>query len=410
MSGTRSVASAVFAVAITLIFTVLAPQFAEAQTFTVLHAFKGGTDGFWPDGGLGRDASGNLYGVTNAGGGSPACHEGCGTIYKVDTHNKETILYSFTGGADGSYPFPVVLDAADNLYGTTIWGGNPNCDGYASCGVVFKLDTKGKFAVLHTFTGGSDGANPEATLVLDAEGNLYGTTLTGGAGGGCANQYPPGCGVVFKVDKSGNETILLAFDGTHGSNPSGSLLLDEQGTLFGTTTQGGIYNNGTVFKLKKSRKEIVLHNFTGNSPDAGDPYDGLVRDSAGNLYGTTEGHPEGSNIFGTVFKLSDQGGPMTELFSFDLVDGGYPLAGLVREKAGNLYGTTNSGGGGCQANVCGTVYKVDKNGNETILYNFQGKGDGGNPGSLLVLDGAGNLYGTSLPGAHNDGVVFEITP
>jgi len=328
------------------------------------------------------------------------------------------VLYRFSGGADGWYPFPVILDSAGNLYGATIWGGSPNCQGHGNCGVVFKLDTAGKFSVLHSFTGGKDGTNPESQLVMDTAGNLYGTTVAGGAGGGCLNQNPPGCGTVFKLDKDGNETVLHAFNGEDGADPSAGLLLDRDGTIYGATIDGGTYAtqifadqsiccHGTIFKLDKRGRVTVLHSFTGLRPDNGVPYDGLIEDDKGILYGTTEFHPPGSNIFGTVFSLNKKGGPVSELFTFDLEDGGYPVAGLIRDNSGNLYGTTLGGGHGCQ---CGTVFKLDPQGRETILHKFTQKTDGAAPQSILVRDDAGNLYGTALYGAHHNGVVFKITP
>ncbi len=395
-----------------VLFAVSAAHAAAAHGFKILYAFKGGTDGDEPSGGLARDAAGNLYGGTVAGGGSSNCSEGCGTVFKLDARGNESVLYSFTGEADGQYPSPVVLDTSGNIYGTTLWGGNPDCQGWGSCGVVYKLDTTGKLTILHTFEGSTDGMNPEAPLVMDSAGNLYGTTLAGGGGGGCIENNPPGCGTVFKVDKGGNETVVYAFSGSDGANPAAGLLLDSTGTLYGSTTEGGTYNSGTIFKIGKYGKETVLHSFTGQSPDNGVPYDGLTSDNAGNLYGTTEGHPEGTNIYGTVFKLARKGWVMSELFDFDLCDGGYPEAGLVRDPKGTLYGTTLSGGhdrdGRCVGG--GTAFEVDKSGAETTLKNFGGRKNGVAPQSIPVQDQGGNLYGTAQGGPHGNGVVFEITP
>jgi uncharacterized repeat protein (TIGR03803 family) len=395
--------------AIFLSAAVFAPLPATAQKLKVLYEFKGGEDGLEPSGGLVQDAAGNFYGTTISGGGSTNCHEGCGTVYKLDTHGKETVLYRFTGLSDGQYPWPVVLDKAGNIYGTTFQGGISNCENYGSCGVVYKLEPGGTFTVLHTFKGepNSDGANPESGLVMDSSGNLYGTTVDGGTPGGCPNWYPPGCGTVYKIDTHGKETILHYFDGEDGQNPSAGLILDRQGDLYGSTLNGA-YRFGTVFKLSPDGKETVLHNFSGGPPDNGYPYDGLARDDTGNLYGTTEWHPSGSNIYGTVFKLSPKGDALTTLFTFDLLDGGYPLSGLIRDSAGTLYGTT-AYGGNCKYNGCGTVFRVDRNGDETVLYNFHTGPDGHAPSGILLRDQAGNLYGTSQGGTHHAGLIYEIT-
>jgi uncharacterized repeat protein (TIGR03803 family) len=390
----------------------VAPPSAHARNFEILYAFKGGSDGSWPNGGVAQDASGNLYGATTSGGGSANCSGGCGTVYKLDRQRKESVLYRFTGEADGQYPFPVILDASGNVYGATLWGGNPDCQGYGSCGVVYKLDPSGTQTVLHTFEGTSDGANPEAALVMDSAGNLYGTTLAGGSGGGCSDYNPPGCGTVFEVSSSGPETVLHAFTGEDGANPSAALLLDLAGNLYGSTLTGGTYDYGTIFKLSKSGKLTVLHEFTGSSPDNGYPYDGLTSDSAGNLYGTTEWHPSGADVFGTVFELSPKSRTLTTLYSFDLCDGGYPVAGLLRDPNGILYGTTLSGGknhnGLCVGG--GTVFELDKKGGEFTLDVFGGKKKGSAPQSILLQDKAGNLYGTALDGPKQNGIVFKITP
>ena len=214
---------------------------------------------------------------------------------------------------------------------------------------------------------------------------------------------------VAQVDTNGNESVLYAFKGSDGADPSAGLLLDSAGNLYGSTLEGGTYNSGTIFKLGKDGKETVLHHFTGQSPDNGYPYDGLISDGAGNFYGTTEGHPEGSNIYGTVFRLTEKTRAMTELFSFDLLDGGYPLAGLLRDAKGNLYGTTLSGGS-CNYNQCGVVFEVDRNGNETTLHNFSEGKQGEAPQTILVQDKAGNLYGTALRGPARNGIVYRIKP
>lgn len=254
---------------------------------------------------------------------------------------------------------------------------------------------------LHTFSGssGDDGADSYAPLVQDSAGNLYGTTAAGGV---LRNQ-----GTVFRVDTSGNETVLYSFTGgADGGNPRSGLLLDVAGNLYGITAGGGIFpGQGVVFKLDPSGVETVLHTLT--TADGSGSASGLIRDPSGNYYGTTE--LGGAYNQGVVFKV-DPSGNYSVLHSFGkrgVVDGSEPYAGLVRDAAGNLYGTTFGGG----RYGSGTVYKIDVSGNESVLYSFRGGSDGELPSSSLVLDVAGNLYGTTdAGGTHNVGTVFKVSP
>ena len=362
-------------------------------SYSVLHSFNPQPDGGHPFAGLSRDAAGNLYGTTPWGGAA-----GSGTVFKADSNGNETVLYSFTGGSDGAVPFSgLVRDAAGNLYGTTLSGGA------SSSGTVFKVDLAGNETVLYNFAGGSDGAAPFAGLVLDAAGSLYGTTQSGGASSS---------GTIFKVDSAGNETVLYNFTGgSDGANPIAGLVLDAAGNLYGTTNVGGTMGSGAVFKLDSFGNDTVLYSFTGGS-DGGSPVASLVRDKAGNLYGTANLGGAAGN--GTVFKL-DSNGNETVLYSFaGGSDGANPVAGLVRDAVGNLYGTTNLGG----ATGNGTVFKVDSTGNETVLYSFTGGSDGASPKAGLVFDATGNLYGTTPSGGvsgctivytSNCGVLFKLT-
>ncbi len=238
-----------------------------------------------------RDSSGNLCGTTFSGGDA-----GYGTVFKLDATGKETVLYSFTGGKDGAYPgLGVVRDAAGNLYGTTDYGGNLSCAHHvgSGCGTVFKLDQNGNKTLLHSFTGDADGAFGSA-LTQDAAGNLYGTTQLGG-------DPTCNCGTVFKMYPNGGEIVLYTFTGgADGSSPIGQLAHDAAGNLYGTTNSGGAFKSGTVFKLDKTGKETVLHTFTG--ADGAYPTTGVILDKAGNLYGTTNNG--GAFGFGTVFKLT----------------------------------------------------------------------------------------------------------
>jgi uncharacterized repeat protein (TIGR03803 family) len=261
------------------------------------------------------------------------------------------------------------------------------------------------FSVLHSFTGPPDGAFPSyGSLVRDSAGNLYGTTPAGGTSTTCSSASTAGCGVVFKLDPTGNETVLYSFSGVpDGADPEGSLVLDASGNLYGTTSQGGASNLGTVFKLNATGKEAVLYSFDGTGGEY--PSGSLVRDAAGNLYGTALGG------FGVVFKV-DPTGNETVLHSFGPApDGSGPQGGLVQDSVGNLYGTTNGGGiSSCvyytgvapfKQGGCGTVFKMDTSGKETVLYSFSGSDqgpDGARPWAGVVLDAGGNLYGTTTEG------------
>jgi uncharacterized repeat protein (TIGR03803 family) len=294
---------------------------------SVLYGFTGQTDGSNPYSGLVRDSSGNFYGTTFLGGdlACPTNRLGCGTVFKLDETGIETVLYSFLGyPMDGAYPNGIIEDAAGNLYGTTQDGG----------GTVFKVAPSGKETVLYRFTGGADGSTPVSNLIRDAAGNLYGTTLYGGA-----SNY----GTVFKVDTAtGAETVLHNFaGGSDGKHPYGGLILDAAGNLYGTTSGGGTSGFGIVFKIGAG-KEKVLHSFAGYPTDGAYPAASLIRDAIGNLYGTTAN--SGAFNFGTVFKVSATG-KETVLYSFTGgSDGAFPQSSLIRDAEGNLYGTTfNSG-------------------------------------------------------------------
>jgi uncharacterized repeat protein (TIGR03803 family) len=378
-------------------------QANAAPTYTILYAFTGTPDGAQPNGGLVRDAAGNLYGTTFYGGAG-----GIGAVFKLDTTGKETVLYSFTGGPGGNYPNGgLVLDAAGNLYGTTSEGGQVPF----GFGVVFKLDTTGNETVLHTFTGGTDGGYPFAGLVRDAAGNLYGTAPSGG-NPACED----GCGVVYKVDTTGQETVLYSFTGEpDGLAPFSALIRDALGNLYGTTVGGGAFGRGIVFKLDTAGKETVLHSFAGYPSDGegggftiGGP--SLVRDSLGNFYGATSSG--GAFRHGVVFELNTAG-KETVLHNFTGgLDGGNPTPGLVRDSSGNLYGTAFAGGAGdCGGGGCGVAFKLDKTGKVTVLHSFALTPVFGPPypNGNLIRDSAGNLYGTTVD-ENGFGTVFKLMP
>ena len=402
----RNKLGAVVRTAAVILVTLSLVRFASAQSkFKVLYAFTGGADGSNPLAGLVRDSAGNLYGTTEFGGNHFCPGDTCGVVFKLapkgDGTWTESVLYAFTGSPDGTAPEAgLIIDQTGNLYGTTAFGGNYSCGGLGlGCGTVFKIDQTGIFTVLHTFSGGTDGASPYAGVIRDTAGNLYGTTYLGGG---------LNAGTVFKLDKDGNETVLHAFTirggGGGGYYPQAGLIQDAAGNLYGTTNVGGPAYWGTVFKLNNRGKLSVLFSFTSGA-DGGASYAGLIRDAAGNLYGTT--YVGGVSGWGTVFKL-DKVGNETVLHSFaGGADGQYPHAGLLRDNAGNLYGTTLYGG----TSNRGTIFKLDAGGNETVLYNFTGGADGSYPQAGLIRDSAGNLYGTtSYGGVSGAGTVFKLAP
>jgi uncharacterized repeat protein (TIGR03803 family) len=316
-----------------------------------------------------------------------------------------TVLYTFAGQPDGDTPSSIVKDKAGNIFGTTYSGGA------YGLGTVFKIDPQGRETVLYSFKGSPDGDGPLG-LLQGSEGQLYGVTVAGGASG---------FGTVFKIDAIGKEVVLYNFKGdTDGWGPVG-LVEDSAGNLYGTTCCGGVGSYGTVFRLTRDGVHTVLYSFPG-APDGSDPQGGLIRDAAGNLYGTTYYAGPYLNCglgygCGIVFKVSAQG-EKTVLYSFDKNggDGFNPVGNLVQDVAGNLYGTTFNGGA-----LYGIVYKLSRTGQETVLYSFLGDFDGENPRAGLVLDNAGNLYGTTFMGGNKGnccggffyngcGTVFEITP
>lgn len=340
-----------------------------------------------------------------------------------------TVLYNFTGGQDGALPSAgVTMDAAGNIYGTTFQGG------LYDFGTVFRLIHKGSawvFSPLYTFTGGNDGADPDARVVIGPNGSLYGTTAEGG-GGNCYSGA--GCGTVFNLKPPASackaalcpwaESVLYAFPGgSDGVQPLSDLVFDQAGNLYGTTSLGGMMQAnchniggcGLVYKLTPSNgdwTESVIHSFTGGN-DGFTPYSGLVFDQAGNLYGTTRhGGGPGCALLGcgTVYQLTPSGSGWTENVIYRFTggdDGDDPWGGLILDQSGNLYGTTVSGGDGGG----GTVYELaPSTGGWTLttLYSFSGS-DGSY--ASLTMDASGNLYGTTFgDGAYGYGNVFKLTP
>jgi uncharacterized repeat protein (TIGR03803 family) len=404
----------------TVIFlSALTAPLAQGQTFQVLHSFTGKSGGTEPYAGMTIDQAGNLYGTTIYGGFYNAAQcsgAGCGIAYRLNPAGQETVIYAFEGRSAGGRPIAGLLrDGQGNLYGTTLVGGDSNCNPPYGCGVVFKIDTAGHETALHRFTGENDGIQPQGTLIRDGQGNLYGTTVGG---------FPGAGGTVFKIDSTGNETVLHAFTGPpDGSTPLEGLVRDAQGNLYGSTELGGngkscgSFGCGIVYKISAKGEYKILYNFSGGE-DGSEAGDTLVLDSEGNLYGMTGlggvltcNPPYGC---GVIFKI-DPTGAETVLYRFaNETSNGYdPISGVIRDASGNLYGTTYRGG----ANGMGTVFKLDAAGNETLLHSFTGRADGAYPYAGLTMDVAGSLYGTTLAGGlpgcvfeQGCGVVFKITP
>jgi uncharacterized repeat protein (TIGR03803 family) len=394
---------------------------AWAAEYKVLYKFKGSgsQDGSHPYAGLIFDATGNLYGTTTDGG-LRVCIYGntCGTVFKLapnpDGSWTERVLYLFHG-ADGAWPFAgVVLDAAGSLYGTTRQGGF--CYNGAGCGTVFKLtpnsDGSWSESVLYNFQGAPDAEIPDAGLVFDSAGNLYGTTEGGGT-------Y--GYGTVFKLapnpDGSWSESVLYSFQGPAGDGfwPWAGLVFDASGNLYGTTERTDAYHSGGVFKLAPnpdgSWTKSELYSFEEGTGECW-PYGNVILDAAGNLYGTTAGDfYEPSYSSGTVFKLTpkpDGSWKRTKLHVFRGADGAAPYAGLIFDGAGNLYGTTSAGGAHDSGTVFKLILKPDGHWRLTTFHVFK---NNHHPLAGLVMDAVGNLYGTTSEGGeHNKGLVFRITP
>jgi len=411
-------------------------KLSPAGAFQKLYAFPGGQASVGADyinAGLVLDPAGNLYGTTTYAGVG-------GMVYEVDAGGAEKTLYKFPAAPGGSRPFGApVRDRAGNLYGTANFGGatdqgvlyrldttghetalfNNSPGEFVSrdsagnlyvtgggatpgLGAIYKVAPNGQSTVLYNFTGGADGDGSDGVTV-DSAGNLYGT-----GGGGTSP-----AGLVFKLAANGQFNILYTFTGgADGSDPNAGLSLDSGGNAYGTTYGGGTAGLGVVYEVTAAGLYKVLYTFTGEAGGGGQPIAAPVLDSAGNLYGTAGG---GTANQGIVYKLSPAGHE-TVLYTFmGWADGGGPAAGVIRDTAGNLYGTTEGGGlGAGPTNVgggYGVVYKVDPSGQETILYAFTNAADGGKPESGVVLDRAGNLYGTCPGGGSaGAGVVYEVTP
>jgi uncharacterized repeat protein (TIGR03803 family) len=323
---------------------------------------------------------------------------GDGTVFSITPSGTETVLHTFGGSGDGNIPFAGLVNVKGTLYGTTSQGG-ANCGSLGGCGTVFAITPSGTETVLHSFGSSGDGNGP-LSGVINLNGTLYGTTMEGGANGD---------GTVYSIRPSGMEKVLYSFKGGPGDGefPLAGVI-NVKGTLYGTTVYGGANCGssggcGTVFAFTRSGSESVLYSFKGSSGDGDRPYAGLINVN-GTLYGTT--HLGGANSFGTVFSITTTG-TESVLHSFGgSGDGEYPYASLINVK-GNLYGTTIEGG----ANGAGTVFSTTRSGREAVLHSFGGSGDGQNPYYGGLINVKGKLYGTTFyGGANGDGIVFSLKP
>jgi hypothetical protein len=398
-------------------------QSSAARTYSALwlHQFTNTPDGQLPITGLVADSAGNLYGATQFGGAYNV-----GSVFELTpdgnggyTYN---IIYSLTGEIEGAFPTSLAIDTKGNLYGTTILG---SAEAVSYYGAVFELskNLNGNWIVsnAYDFTGFTDGEKPEGGVVVDADGNVYGTTPSSEGGD------PQG--TVFElqlIDNQWFEQTLYTFNGPNGAYPWGGLVMDKQGDLYGTAKSGGtgLPAGGVVFKLHKTANgwaETTLHNFSGGANDGFGPQGNLALDAAGNIYGTTTGYPPNYG-YGGVYKIT-KSGKITSLYAFQGgADGSGPSSGVAFDKAGNLYGT--SGGGTVQnqycQNSCGAVFELSPpvdgqttTWTKTTLYSLDAGANGDGAIGPPVFDTAGNLYMTSPYGGESYaiagfGTVFEL--
>ncbi len=423
--------SVIYSLLLTLFTAAFVGPCAWGQTFKILHSFGNTGDGSDPEAGQVFDGQGNLYGITSQGPVGTECFGlGCGTVYQLRPNSDgswtETLIHAFNGN-DGAFPSSSpIFDSQGNLDGSTYCDAS-YCD---HAGFVYQLmpSSNGTWteSVLHQFSSSWDGGEPQE-LIFDAAGNIYSEAMTGGLND---------TGTVFSLNRSSGwqERLLYSFGaigGSDGAFPAGAITFDANGSFYGTTHLGGARGFGVVFKLTKHStlfwQETLLYQFTG-APDGNFP-NGVIFGADGSLYGTTQGggylgdgvcgFPRGC---GTVFKLTpNSDGTWTETVLYEFRgagDGAAPLRGITFDNAGNLYGTTASGGSQsslCGVYGCGTVFELTPSSGgqwtKRTLHSFTGGLDGWSPFSSLVIDAAGNLYGTAeLGGLYNGGVAFEITP
>lgn len=408
---------------------------------TTLHSFDHTKEGALPWAALIFGDDGYMYGTT-VGGGNLSCTystsiHGCGTIYKIDTSGNSAVLHTFSG-QDGLYPGKSLIQTTNGtLFGITQYGGlnmsQCTIGGtaiQAGCGTIFSTGTSGSFSNLASFGPFSSpiGVGPVAALMQSQSGTFYGTTYVGGSttcGGMLGTLVAKGCGSIFSFSGLGAPAAAHTFSGAEGAYPATTLLQGSDGNFYGTTTGGGTltcssYGSpgcGTVFKMASTGSVTTLHAFT--KQDGASPQSSLILGNDGSMYGSAifggttscSGGAQWSGC-GTIFKI-DASGNFTLLHSFSGPDGAYP-ATLLLGADGYFYGTTESGGSssciGRYGPGCGTIFRMDAAGNITVIYAFTGQSDGSWPESALIQGTDGNLYGTAVYGGTNDdGVVFRVS-
>ena len=428
------------ALTLLLVLTTLA---AQAQTYTVVHSFTGGADGSTPRSGVTPDGAGNYYGTTANGGfqGQNCGQQGCGTVYKLTKKNGAwvlTNLYSFKGGSDGAWPTARVVFGSDGaVYGTTFSGNGNSCTNNG-CGTVFRLtppvspchavSCPWTETILYRFSG-PDGQLPGGELIFDHSGNIYGTTVAGGSGE---------WGAVYKLTHANGhwtESVLYNFTGQDdGGTPSGGVIFDNAGNLWGTTSSGGwnslpdFYGPGVLYELTPNGSgwtDHTIYKFTDSSGDAGIPVASLVLASDGTMYGTSSMGGSGLCTYntyyqgcGTVFTVAQQSvAPL--FFNFPVASEtpgmSGPTASVTLDSQRNVYGTAFAAG---QFDA-GSVFKLTfPNYGYSSLHDFTGHSDGGYPSSNVVIDSSGNMFGTGMAGGNSTictmqggcGVIWQITP
>lgn len=387
----------------------------HAQSFSVIHNFTGNSDGGYPFTGLAIDSSGHLYGTAYSGGTNHY-----GTLFLMNTSGSGfTTLHSFAAGSDGAGPMSRLTVRPDGtLWGSTSAGGSGPCsmsNGYRGCGTVYKLSPPHNpglagltwtMNILYRFSG-TNGSYPQGDLTFDSSGTVYGTAVNGGT-------Y--GWGLIYSLASSGGswtqDILYQARNDGDGQYPMGGVIFDNFGDLYGVMSGGGRYNYGAVYQLARSAsgwQESTVHSFHFEGEDGAQPNGGLIADSSGNIYGTTVHLPDAG---GSAFELTSSGGSWNDDY-VSTFSGGInlgPYDKLVMDSEGNLYGTTFADG----VYGFGSVFKLTRSGggwSYHSLHDFTGGRDGGNPMSALVFDGSGNLYGTASAGGQYDkGVVFKVVP
>jgi uncharacterized repeat protein (TIGR03803 family) len=370
-----------------MMFSTSLGSVLNAQTtFEVVHTFDQGTDGRRPEAPLIQAADGSFYGTTAFGG-----VYGNGSIYRIAPDGTEAVLHSFKVDVDGSAPSALIESTDGLLYGTAV---QPLTGLY---GVIFRLAADGTFTIGHRFACGADGATPSGALLQADDGTFYGTTI---------GRFDDQCGArstVFRMTADGTVTTIHVFSGTDGTEPNAPLIQAHDGNLYGTARSGGPFGGGTVFRVTTDGTLSVLHGFHYPDDQEGQtPQAGLVENADGMFYGTTASGGQ-CTLCGTVFRLSP-GGAFQVLYAFepDSDTGRWPVASLVADAAGNLYGTT--------ALTRGAVFQITPDGDVTVLHAFTGGWDGRGPTAALVLAADGAFYGTaSVGGPSSTGTVFQLT-